>query len=348
MKPGRRRLLIPGLLIALLIVVVLAAAIRRADAEATPLPVVPYTQVSVMKDPRIVESSGLVASRAHPGIAYTINDSGDAARVFAVDIASGKVVGITRVTNATWEDAEAMAIFRGKVWVADVGANRRAGAVRALYVFDEPGTGTRAVTADRYPIVFDGGEVEIEAMAVLPGRVDLFSKGWPNGRAFRVDALTMARPNVARSTNRRTPAWTTDATVTPDGRYVLLHGAVQVDVREARTWRLMHTDVIPVLRQGETIAMEPSGRSYLIGSEGADSPLLRIAFNPATFTTPPPSVDPVQQLRAQHPVKSILWANQAKLILAAPFVLVGLVLGGAVWWTMRRRRRRRRATPEAT
>jgi hypothetical protein len=349
MKPGRRRrLLIPGLLIALLIVVVLAAAIRRADAEATPLPVAPYTQVSVMTDPRIVESSGLVASQAHPGIAYTINDSGDKARVFAVDIASGKVVGVTTVTNATWEDAEAMAIFRGQVWVADVGANRSAGAVRALYVFDEPGIGNHAVTADGYPIVFDGGEVEVEAIAVIPGRVDLFSKGWPNGHAFRVDALTKARPNVARRTNRLTPAWTTDATVTPDGRYVLLHGAVQVDVRDARTWQLVHTEIIPMLAQGETIAMEPSGRSYLIGSEGADSPLLRIAFNPATFTTPPPSIDPGQQIRAQHPVKSILWANQWKLILAAPFVLGGLVLGGTVWWAIRRRRRRRRGTSEAT
>jgi hypothetical protein len=242
-----------------------------------------------------------------------------------------------------------MTIFRGKVWVADVGANRSAGAGRAIYVFDEPGTGTHAVTADRYPIAFDGGELEIEAIAVIPGRVDLLSKGWPNGRAFQViDALTTARPNVARLTNRLTPAWTADATVTPDGRYVLLHGAVQVDVREARTWRLVHTDVIPMLAQGETIAMEPSGRSYLIGSEGADSPLLRIAFNPATFTTPPPSIDPEQQIRAQHPVKSILWANQAKVIRAAPFVLAGLVLGGAAWWTIRRRRRRRTGTSEPT
>ena len=30
-----------------------------------------------MRDPRITESSGLVASQAHPGLAYTVNDSGD-------------------------------------------------------------------------------------------------------------------------------------------------------------------------------------------------------------------------------------------------------------------------------
>ena len=72
MKPGRRRLLIPGLLAALLMIVAVAAAMRWADAETTPLPIVPHAQVSVMSDPRIVESSGLAASKTHPGIVYTM------------------------------------------------------------------------------------------------------------------------------------------------------------------------------------------------------------------------------------------------------------------------------------
>ena len=340
MRPGRRRFLIPGLLIALLVVVALAAAVRRADAEATPLPVVPHTQVSVMSDPRIVESSGLAVSHAHPGIAYTVNDSGDEPRVFAVDIASGAVVGVTTVRNATWDDAEAMALWRGTLWVGDVGANRSVGDERALYAIDEPGPGYHEVTADRYPITLDGGAIEIEAMSIVPGRIDLYAKGWPYGRALQlVGRLTTSGPNVARLTKRMTPGWTSDASATPDGRYVLLHGAVQVDVREARTWRLVHSDVIPMLAQGETIAVEASGQSYLIGSEGADSPLVRIAFNPSKFTTPPPTIDPAEQIRAQHPGKSILWEYRGALARAAPFVGVALVLGGATWWVRRRRRR---------
>jgi len=353
MKPGRRRVLIPGLLIALLIVVALAAAVRQGDAATTPLPVVPHTQVSVMSDPRIVESSGLAVSETHPGIAYTVNDSGDVARVFAVDVESGAVVGVTTVTNASWEDAEAMALWGGKLWVANVGTNRGKGEERALYLFDEPGTGNQKVTADRYPIALDVGPadiepaaVEIEAMAVVRGRVDLYSKGWPNGHAFQVTGrLTTDGSNVARVTNRLTPAWTTDATTTPDGRYVLLHGIVQVDVRDARTWQLVHTDVIPMLKQGETIAAEASGLSYLIGSEGTDSPLVRIAFNPATFTAPPPSINPQDQIRAQHPVKTILWEYGVwPPVRVAPFVLAGLVLVAAAWWARRWRRRRSGST----
>jgi hypothetical protein len=341
-------------LAALLMIVAVAAAVRWADPETTPLPIVPHTEVSVMSDPRIVESSGLAASQAHPGLVYTVNDSGDVARVFVVDIASGAVVGVTTVKNATWNDAEAMALWGGKLWIADIGANRGVSGGRALYAFDEPGAGNHEVTADRYPITLDVGAagiesaaVETEAIAIVPGRVYLFSKGWPNGRAFRViGRLTTSGSNVARVTNRLAPAWTTDATATPDGRYVLLHGIVQVDVRDARTWQLVHTDVIPMLKQGETIAAEASGRAYLIGSEGTDSPLVRIAFNPAMFTSPPPSIDPKDQIRAQHPVKAVLWEHRVwgRLVRAAPFVLAGLVLVAAAWWAKRWRRRRSGST----
>jgi len=295
-----------------------------------------------MSDPRITESSGLAASRAHPGIAYTINDSGDVPRIFAVDIASGSVVGVTTVENATWYDAEAMSLWGGKIWVADVGSNRGAGEQRALYVLDEPGAGNHRVTADRYPVKLDGGAVELEAIAVLPGRVFLFSKGWPHGFTFLLTGrLSKTEPSVARFMNLSTPAWTTDATATADGRYVLVRGAVQVEVRDIRTWKLVHVDVIPMLQQGETITMETSGTSYLIGSEGANSPLVRIPFNPATFTTAPPSIDPQVQIEAQHPVKAILWEHQAQMLRAAPYVLGGVLLLGAAWWVRRRRRRRR-------
>lgn len=228
-----------------------------------------------------------------------------------------------------------------------MGANRGVGAGRAVYVLDEPGAGNHEVNADRYPITLDGGAVEIEAIAVLPHRVDLYSKGWPRGRAFQVIGLTKSGPNVARVTRRTAPAWTADASATPDGRFVLLKGAVEVEVRDARTWQLVHADVIPMLQQGESIAVEASGQSYLIGSEGGNSPLVRVAFHPTTFTAPPPSIDPKAQIRAQHPVKSIWWANRRQLLPAVPLVLAGLVLGCAAWWTSRRRRRRM-GRPNAT
>jgi hypothetical protein len=344
MKPDRRRLLIPGLLIALLVVVALAATVRRAGAETTPLPVAPHTQVSVMSDPRITESSGLAASQAHPGMVYTNNDSGDRARVFAVDIATGRVVGVTSVTNAKWHDAEAMALVNGKIWVADIGSSRPPGEERALYVFDEPGPGNHRVSAVRYPIKLGGGEVETEAIAITPARILIIARGWPYGPVFVLPRLLKADSvNVARVSPFPLPApvWTSDATVTSDGRFVLVRGVVQVEVHDARTWKLKHVDVIPMLQQGETIAMEPGDKSYLIGSEGSNSPLVRIPFDPASFTTPPPRVDQVAQIKAQHPTKSRVWTLEYRLQRHAPLVLLGggaIVVAGVVWWTRRKRR----------
>ncbi len=51
-----------------------------------------------MSSPSIDESSGLSASRAHRGVLYTHNDSGDSARVFAVR-EDGTLVGMTLPTT---------------------------------------------------------------------------------------------------------------------------------------------------------------------------------------------------------------------------------------------------------
>jgi hypothetical protein len=66
---------------------------------------------------------------------------------------------------------------------------------------------------------------------------------------------------------------------------------------------------------------------------------VRIAFDPATFTTPPPAIDTKSQIQAQHPVKSVLWVVQARLVRAGPFLLAIPLLLGAAWWWRRRRRR---------
>ena len=62
-------------------------------------------------------------------------------------------------------------------------------------------------------------------------------------------------------------------------------------VRDAKTWDLIRTDVLPAQQLGETIALEPSERSYLIGSEGLNSTLLRIAFH-TDAATPSPTTAP--------------------------------------------------------
>lgn len=342
MNPGRRRLLIPGLLLALLVIVVVTAIARRADAQTTPVPPVKAQRVSVISDPRITEASGMAVSLVHPGIAYIVNDSGDVARVFAVDIASGRVVGVTRIEHVAWRDTEAMALWGGRLWVADIGNNVRSRHGGTLYVFPEPGPGNHHLQATAYPITLQGSPVNVEAMSIVRGRLDFYSKEWPAGRAYEITrVLRPDLPNLARITNRVTPAWTTDATATPDGRFILLRGVVVVEVRNAKTWQLVHSDVVPVLKQGETIGLEASGHSYLIGSEGERSPLLRVAFNPKKDDAKAP-VDSSVQMRAAHPIRWLFWSHQVLMMKIKTLVPVGLIAAVLAW---RRARRRSRPRP---
>ncbi len=296
MNPRFRRLLIPGLLVALLVVVLVAAITGRAGG-ATPDAPVEATLVSRIDDPRISESSGLAVSAKHDDLAYTVNDSGHAAVVYAVRLSTGAVVGETRV-EATWVDTEALALSGGTLWVADTGDNFSGRSDAALYALDEPGPGNRSVVARRYPVSYERGPQNVEAIAVHPyaDRILLLSRNTPSGLVHRLPkTLREDADNVATATDWVTPTLTTDASFTADGQRVLLRTYLVAQLRDAETWELIRTDVLPDQQQGETIAIEPSGRSYLIGSEGLRSPLLRIAFDrdPAP-TAPEPDTEEIR------------------------------------------------------
>jgi hypothetical protein len=244
------------------------------------------------------------------------------------------------VKGVTWKDAEAIALWGGMVWIGDVGSNLKARTDRAVYAFPEPGRGNHEVAADRYPVTFAAKAVEIEAMAIVPGRIDFYSKGWPGGVTYTIRTkLKEGEENIAYPTARSTPAWTTDASASADGRLVLVRGIVVVEVRDARTWQLRYSDVIPILRQGESIAVEASGKSYLIGSEGKDSPLVRIALDPKRVDADAKPVDSAAQYKADHPVRSFFWEHQWAWVRGGVFGLVGLIAALIAWRRVRRRRK---------
>lgn len=286
MNPRFRRLLIPGLLVALLVVVLVGALTGRSDGAVPPREAAApgeATLVSRIDDPRITESSGLAVSTVHDDLAYTINDSGNAAVIFAIRISTGQVVGTTRIDGATWLDTEAMALRDGTLWVADTGDNAGGRSDAALYELPEPGPGNDTATPTRYLVTYDRGPQNVEAMVAIPdsGEVMLFSKGPAGGSVLQLpEPLKVNAPNIATTTDRSVPAFTTDATVTADGRQVLVRNYAVAQVRDVETWELLRTDAMPDQPQGETIAMEPSGASYLVGSEGTSSALFRLAFDP--------------------------------------------------------------------
>lgn len=100
-------------------------------------------QLAQLTDKKLEEVSGLAASKANPGLLWTLNDSGNPAIVYLVDEAlkirlSVKLKGIK---NRDWED---IAVGPGPdgskryVYVADIGDNNARHAYKYIYRFEEP------------------------------------------------------------------------------------------------------------------------------------------------------------------------------------------------------------------
>lgn len=335
MNPRHRRLLIPGLLLALLVVVLIASLAGRADAAESRV-------VSTIDDPRVTESSGLVVSATHADLAYTVNDSGNDPLVFAVRVSTGEVVGTTTVRGGPMVDTEALALDGdGVLWIADTGDNLEQRDDVALYAIDEPGEGDHSVTATRYPLSYPAGPRDVEAFVIDPttGSRFLLTKGFLGGSVLRLpDALSTARANVPEELGVELPLMVTDATVTPDGSAALVRTYIAVHVVDPADWEVERSIPVGAQPQGETIAMEPSGESFLIGSEGAGSELVRMGFDATggeaavPTATPEPAIAPVADDTAE--AERTWWVAGAAGALALAVALALLV-----------RRRARRPPP---
>jgi hypothetical protein len=92
----------------------------------------------VIREPAIREGSGIVASRQYDGVLWTHNDSGDEARIFAIDRAANLLseVHADGATNVDWEDITTD--DAGNLYIADTGNNRNTRRDLGIYVVREP------------------------------------------------------------------------------------------------------------------------------------------------------------------------------------------------------------------
>lgn len=344
MNPRHRRLLIPGLLVALLVVVVIAALTDRAEATTD-------GPVATIADPRISESSGLAVSARHEGLGYTVNDSGHAAEVFAIDLATGAVVGVTTV-RAQFRDVEALALRDGTLWIGDVGDNDAVRDDLALYAIDEPGRASGTVDARRNPVRLAGGAADVEALLADPDSDALFvvTKSLASAAVLSLDesALDPSRTAVFRPVARDLPAFVTDGAFSADGSRVALLSYGWLWTIDPADWSVVGRQALPALSQTETVAFVDRD-AVLVGSEGVDSPLYRLDLSPEVVRpeapetvatgrpTSEPTTDPVPT-----PAPVAAEADAPVMLLGGAGVVGLLALGGLVAWRLRSRSTRSR------
>ncbi|HEX9107875.1 MAG TPA: hypothetical protein VF832_11615, partial [Longimicrobiales bacterium] len=128
------------------------------------------------------ESSGLAASRRHPGVLWTHNDSDGEPAVYAIDT-RGRLLGTVRVTgarNVDWEDIALGPCAAGDcLYIGDIGDNDAVRGEVQLYRVPEPAPGDAATApAERLTLVYPDGPRDAEALFVLPdSSVYIVSKG---------------------------------------------------------------------------------------------------------------------------------------------------------------------------
>ena len=205
-------------------------------------------QTGRFASPRLLESSGVAVSHAHPGVLWTHNDSGDGPYLYATDL-GGSNRGFLLVPGAEAVDWEDMALgpcptrSGSCVYLADTGDNLEARASVTVYAVPEPDpptgpgdtlrtTAAPAVLRLRYP---DGAH-DVEAIYVSPrdSALYLVSKGRSGSIAmYRVArAEWSVRPERIVKANRLqildispdagAGRWITGAAIRPDGRLVAI------------------------------------------------------------------------------------------------------------------------------
>lgn len=249
-------------------------------------------------------------------LVYVSNDEAASPQIYAVEVATGKVIGTASLNpalpggNVADPESIRLDVKTGILYLADIGDNDGdrptfpTTGYTALYGLPEFGPGDKGtLPCVRYPVAFPGdAKINAEALAINPvnGQKYIITKE-PNGsRLFR-----LPNPLVPGAKNVMTGIRTlvecpnvTDATFTINGQWLLVRceGKRDVIVLDDNTWKVAGTITCPAQAKGESIAAEPGGKSFLLGSEGANSPIHRVILptkyrgisNP-TPTSPPTS-----------------------------------------------------------
>jgi len=278
---------------------------RPAEPEPPVEPDSPFADLAprLIGAPRVsaaalTEASGLAESALNPGVYWTHNDSGDRARLFAIDAASGALRAtfeLPGVTATDWEDLAIAPDSDGNYafYIADIGDNSAVRASVKIYRAAEPtlpaaGGPPPTITASSVSsqrLTYPGGARDAESLAVgSDGALTVISKREAQVGVYRLDDPQFTGGSSLLSSVGQLPlTWVVGASASPDGSFVLIKTSSAVRgyaigsdesvadalVRGGAGVSLPY-DAEP---QGEAVAASFSGRGHATLSEGLSQPL---------------------------------------------------------------------------
>ncbi|MFG2379571.1 WD40 repeat domain-containing protein [Streptomyces avermitilis] len=232
-----------------------------------------------IKDPRITESSGLAASRLHPGVYWTHNDSDDGPYLYAVDSRTGKTVATVTLSGVgSPRDVEAISIGPGnEIYVGDIGDNL-GGRWDHVWIYKLPEPKVlkdQTIRATQYDVKYADGARNAESLMVHPktGRVYIVDKKEDGGHLYEGPAQLSATGTNVFEPLAAVDLWATDAAFSPDGKQLAVRGyfgGIAYTWNGGKIKRQGQLNV-PLQRQGESVTYTADGSELMYGTEGADS-----------------------------------------------------------------------------
>lgn len=259
----------------------------------------PGVQVGAIANSAITEASGIAASRRNSNVLWVHNDSGDAARIFAMT-SSGVNLGVYSIAGASAVDWEDIAVGLGPaddthyVYIGDIGDNLAIRPTISVYRVAEPEVSdtqppaTNSLSgASRLTFAYPEGPRDAESLFVDPLTRDIYilTKREDPHRLYRAayPQSTSGTTMLELVTTYTDPNWLTAADISPDGDEIIARATGSAS---GRMWvrppggtvgdALNSAPItIPLVAdgQGEAIAFDPLGWGYYTTSEGTSRPI---------------------------------------------------------------------------
>jgi hypothetical protein len=278
------------------------SAATAPEASTTTLPAAsrlcaapPPEQIGAITDPQIVELSGLAASRTIDGLFWAHNDSGDRARIFAIqrDGTTRAELSVDGAEAIDWED---IAIDGSTVYVGDIGDNNSARSNITIYEVPEPDVASPALDpvvrdAVRHDVTYEDGAHNAETLMVDPIAHELVIVTKEPSGISGIYTTSQSAPDVFRragEVNLGIAALTTAGDISADGRIIVVRTYGQVFVWDRAVGESLAdafgrepcSAPAPSEQQGEAIALEPAGDRFVTASEGAGPALFEVRPGP--------------------------------------------------------------------
>lgn len=276
----------------------------------------PGRQAGIVRSDLIREASGIVASRQNPGVLWVHNDSGDSARIFAIN-EKGEFLGTCEIAGAAARDWEDIAVGPGPdpdpnrqyLYIGDIGDNRGKYPEVTVYRVAEPKVdptspfGRMTIgPADAIRLTYPDGPRDAETLLVDPNNRDLFiisKRPLPS----KVYQASYPQSIGERTELQEVPISFRDfvvaGDVSPDGHRIIVRGilfgaSLWVRPPGEPLWRAFEgkRTQLPLMyeRQGEGICFDARGTGYFTIGEMEHPPLH--FFGPAEPDAPRSSPSP--------------------------------------------------------